>query len=183
MGSLTWVVGLIIGIINSVIAYIFAEEEGEFIQSLLPILIGTPVGVAVSLFVGYYVLLAIIFVAGFFLSFYPLAPLYIWQLSGGAITPLTTISIVVLIIFIIAVALSIIIGFFPMVVVDFIFNANAKKISAQKPEGGTIQPLAPPPPPPPPYAGKAFTCRKCGKALTYIHQYRRWYCYNCKEYA
>ena len=26
-------------------------------------------------------------------------------------------------------------------------------------------------------------CPYCGQPLTYIHQYNRWYCYNCQEYA
>jgi len=26
-------------------------------------------------------------------------------------------------------------------------------------------------------------CPKCGRPLTYIKEYDRWYCYNCKEYA
>lgn len=26
-------------------------------------------------------------------------------------------------------------------------------------------------------------CPTCGKPLTYIEQYKRWYCYNCKKYA
>ncbi|MEE9151467.1 MAG: isoleucine--tRNA ligase [Thermoplasmata archaeon] len=26
-------------------------------------------------------------------------------------------------------------------------------------------------------------CRSCGNPLSYIEQYKRWYCYNCKEYA
>lgn len=28
-----------------------------------------------------------------------------------------------------------------------------------------------------------YPCPKCGRPLTYIQQYQRWYCYNCKEYA
>lgn len=26
------------------------------------------------------------------------------------------------------------------------------------------------------------TCPTCGKPLTYIEQYKRWYCYNCSKY-
>ena len=36
-----------------------------------------------------------------------------------------------------------------------------------------------PPPPPPPEA----VCPACGGPLTYIQQYKRWYCYKCKKYA
>jgi len=38
----------------------------------------------------------------------------------------------------------------------------------------------PPPPPPPPQA--AQNCPTCGGSLTFIQQYNRWYCYNCKKY-
>jgi hypothetical protein len=38
---------------------------------------------------------------------------------------------------------------------------------------------APPPPPPMP---AAQLCPTCGKPLTYIQQYDRWYCTNCKKY-
>jgi len=40
----------------------------------------------------------------------------------------------------------------------------------------------PPPPPPPPPPQAAQTCPTCGKPLTFIQQYNRWYCYNCKKY-
>jgi hypothetical protein len=35
-------------------------------------------------------------------------------------------------------------------------------------------------PPPPPEPAK--TCPTCGKPLSYIKEYDRWYCYSCKEY-
>jgi MFS family permease len=38
---------------------------------------------------------------------------------------------------------------------------------------------APPPPPPTPTAQVCFTCRK---PLTFVQQYDRWYCTNCKKY-
>jgi sporulation protein YlmC with PRC-barrel domain len=31
--------------------------------------------------------------------------------------------------------------------------------------------------------GERPTCPTCGKPLTYIEQYKRWYCYNCGEYV
>ncbi|MDW8021560.1 MAG: PRC-barrel domain-containing protein [Nitrososphaerota archaeon] len=31
--------------------------------------------------------------------------------------------------------------------------------------------------------GEKPTCSTCGKPLTYVEQYRRWYCYNCGKYA
>lgn len=37
------------------------------------------------------------------------------------------------------------------------------------------------PPPPPPMA-TAQLCPTCGKPLTYVQQYDRWYCANCKKY-
>jgi len=39
-----------------------------------------------------------------------------------------------------------------------------------------------PPPPPPPMA-TAQLCPTCGKPLTFIQQYGRWYCADCKKYA
>lgn len=38
------------------------------------------------------------------------------------------------------------------------------------------------PPPPPPAAGTVQTCPTCGQPLTFVQQYNRWYCYNCKKY-
>jgi hypothetical protein len=46
---------------------------------------------------------------------------------------------------------------------------------------GTYQ--ATPPPPAPAAAQQALTCPRCGKPLTYIEQYQRWYCYSCQQYA
>lgn len=39
------------------------------------------------------------------------------------------------------------------------------------------------PPPPPPEEENVFYCKECGKPLTYIEQYKRWYCYSCEKYA
>jgi len=39
-----------------------------------------------------------------------------------------------------------------------------------------------PTPPPPPSAAVAQKCPACGQPLTFIQQYNRWYCYNCKKY-
>ncbi|MBO3842198.1 MAG: hypothetical protein FGF48_07260 [Candidatus Brockarchaeota archaeon] len=36
-----------------------------------------------------------------------------------------------------------------------------------------------PPPPPEP----AYYCPTCGNPLTYIPQYRRWYCHHCRKYV
>jgi len=41
--------------------------------------------------------------------------------------------------------------------------------------------MALPPPPPPPQIETVY-CRTCGKPATYIPQYQRYYCYNCKKY-
>jgi hypothetical protein len=38
------------------------------------------------------------------------------------------------------------------------------------------------PPPPPPTQTKFF-CTSCGKPLTYVQQYQKWYCESCKQYA
>jgi hypothetical protein len=37
-------------------------------------------------------------------------------------------------------------------------------------------------PPPPPPTASAQLCPTCGKPLTYVQQYNRWYCTNCKKY-
>jgi len=37
-------------------------------------------------------------------------------------------------------------------------------------------------PPPPPLAQTVVYCTNCGKPLTYVQQYQRWYCENCKQY-
>lgn len=39
------------------------------------------------------------------------------------------------------------------------------------------------PPPPPPPQPPQYPCQKCGKPLTFIQQYNRWYCYTCQTYA
>ena len=36
--------------------------------------------------------------------------------------------------------------------------------------------------PPPPEGMAQEMCQTCGKLLTYIDQYKRWYCYDCKKY-
>jgi hypothetical protein len=38
-------------------------------------------------------------------------------------------------------------------------------------------------PPPPPSNQTVVFCTNCGKPLTYVQQYQRWYCENCKQYA
>jgi hypothetical protein len=38
---------------------------------------------------------------------------------------------------------------------------------------------APPPPPP----ANAQMCPSCGQPMTFVQQYNRWYCQNCKKYA
>ena len=35
---------------------------------------------------------------------------------------------------------------------------------------------------PPVSSGESHRCEKCGGELQWIEQYKRWYCYNCKEY-
>jgi hypothetical protein len=42
------------------------------------------------------------------------------------------------------------------------------------------KPTTPPLPPP---AQSKFFCTNCGKTLTYVQQYQKWYCENCKQYA
>jgi len=58
------------------------------------------------------------------------------------------------------------------------------------PGGQPSPPPAPTTPPTPPASSAAKptlppapTCATCGQPLTYISQYQRWYCENCKKYA
>ena len=42
------------------------------------------------------------------------------------------------------------------------------------------------PSPPPPVSPQAYTppaCQTCGAPLTFVTEYNRWYCQNCKKYA
>jgi len=55
----------------------------------------------------------------------------------------------------------------------------AAAINLQLKAANVLQvPEAPPPPPPPPP-----TCSTCGGPLSFIPQYGRYYCYNCRKYA
>jgi len=38
-------------------------------------------------------------------------------------------------------------------------------------------------PPPPPISQQVFYCTSCGKPLTYVSQYQRWYCESCRTYT
>ena len=45
------------------------------------------------------------------------------------------------------------------------------------------QPISPPIPPPPDMPHPSTTvCPTCGQNITFIGQYQRWYCQNCKKY-
>jgi len=37
--------------------------------------------------------------------------------------------------------------------------------------------------PPPPPTGAVQVCPTCGRPMTFVQQYNRWYCTNCKKYA
>lgn len=44
-------------------------------------------------------------------------------------------------------------------------------------------PQYPPPQyPPQPYMPQGYACPACGMPLTYVAQYNRWYCNNCRAY-
>jgi hypothetical protein len=59
--------------------------------------------------------------------------------------------------------------------------ANSRSVSTgyARQQPTFVQAPPPPPPPPPP----APVCPSCGKQLTYIPQYQRWYCYNERKYV
>jgi hypothetical protein len=38
-------------------------------------------------------------------------------------------------------------------------------------------------PPPPPMPASTYYCTNCGKPMSWVSQYQRWYCENCKTYA
>lgn len=50
--------------------------------------------------------------------------------------------------------------------------------------GGIFSRPSAPVPPVPQYAPPqpTYSCPTCGRPLTYVTQYQRWYCYNCKRY-
>lgn len=51
--------------------------------------------------------------------------------------------------------------------------------------GPPVQPYQPPYQPQyqaPPAAPAAQICPTCGRPATYVQQYNRWYCYNCRKY-
>jgi hypothetical protein len=53
-------------------------------------------------------------------------------------------------------------------------------ILLKREKGGLM--LVPSPSPPSPQSTVAPTCPTCGQPLTFVQQYGRWYCYNCKKY-
>jgi len=67
-------------------------------------------------------------------------------------------------------------------VIYVLMRADAKAFFGGHPAWSYAPPppsYAPAPPPPPP----SRLCPNCGKPATYIQQYQRHYCYNCKEYV
>ena len=71
-------------------------------------------------------------------------------------------------------------GLFIVSVVMIVFGLTQKdqKIKAGSPTSPQMADN-----PPPPQNENIHYCKDCGKPLTYIDQYKRWYCYNCKKYA
>jgi hypothetical protein len=53
-------------------------------------------------------------------------------------------------------------------------------ILLKREKGGLM--LVPSPSPPSPQSTAAPMCPTCGQPLTFVQQYGRWYCYNCKKY-
>lgn len=58
-------------------------------------------------------------------------------------------------------------------------TAPAPSISSPPP---APSPRVAPVPPPPPPARSSKTCPVCGAKCSWIEQYSRWYCLNCREY-
>jgi predicted RNA-binding Zn-ribbon protein involved in translation (DUF1610 family) len=55
-------------------------------------------------------------------------------------------------------------------------TTRRSKARSMQPESATTSPAPSPPAP-------TYACPTCGEALTYIQQYKRWYCYKDKKYA
>jgi len=75
-------------------------------------------------------------------------------------------------------------------IVYYLFRPNVKAFFGKGPAGtykppATYQASQEPqvPPPPPQGAAQVPACSKCGRPLTWIEQYQRWYCYNCQQYS
>jgi hypothetical protein len=64
------------------------------------------------------------------------------------------------------------------IIIYYLFRPNVKAFFGKGP-AGSYQP----PPPPTTTTQKTATCPRCGQQLTYIEQYKRWYCYNCQQYS
>ena len=69
------------------------------------------------------------------------------------------------------IAVTAIVVFFLIIVIMFLRGGKKAPLPYPTPD---LQPL----PPQPPQA----LCPYCGKPLTWIPQYRRWYCFNCRRY-
>lgn len=60
--------------------------------------------------------------------------------------------------------------------------ANAAPAASPAPVAATSAPVTPAPVVPPAAPGTT-ACPRCGRPLTWIPQYSRWYCYGCAQYA
>jgi predicted RNA-binding Zn-ribbon protein involved in translation (DUF1610 family) len=68
---------------------------------------------------------------------------------------------------------------------------NCRKYAPEEAKAAPAKPAAPKPAAPAPRAARpaalakveAKKCPTCGGALSYIRQYNKWYCYNCKKYV
>lgn len=62
----------------------------------------------------------------------------------------------------------------------------SQHIPPSPPVATPIQHYTPPSPPqyppPPPLSGPQYPCRTCNQPLTFVNQYQRWYCDNCRKY-
>lgn len=71
-------------------------------------------------------------------------------------------------------------------------KAEEYRAMAEAFRGAPASPYQPPPPvppvqptyqPPPPVPPAQSICTTCGRPLTYVQQYQRWYCESCRKYA
>lgn len=68
--------------------------------------------------------------------------------------------------------------------VGMFFSSDKSQICALLKRERFGQTLPPSPPSAPsPQTAVAQLCPKCGQPLSFIQQYGRWYCYNCRKYA
>jgi hypothetical protein len=107
-----------------------------------------------------------------------------WGLLGGkgwAWTVTIIFSVIAIIMGLLSLPLSLVSIAINALIIYYLFRPNVRAFFGKVPAGAYETSVQPPPPP------ETFqqtpACPRCGKPLTYIPQYQRWYCYDCQQYA